>query len=670
MLVGPRGATTLCRRVELTAGEWADVPDQVQLPGTGGKLPLSHDAPQPSMLYSVEVKVTPVKQTKIRKQMRDDVSVGPPKGEAWMETGCRRMMTMLCAAAFGVAGMARGGDLTPPGAPASTMHSLTEIHDRAAAAQTAAEAAEPRTAISGAYTITQPGSYYLAQNITALVAIQANNVTLDLMGFRIYNAGGSAIVISSGYGENTLIRNGTLSPGNGSVALNASLANDCRFEGLRIDGDNAFCGIHARDRSVVRDCDVRGCGMYGIFVGDSSDVRDNRVAGGAEVGIRAGAGCRLEGNRVEHHGGRGIAISGAGTVLANNTVRNNNPDFFLQPDTIQVPSLEALSAQLLATQEDMAAMKQDMASVKQDMAAVKQDMAAVRLRLGASGMAETVGGMVLIPAGSFAMGDFFTEGSADEIPVHTVTVSAFFMDQCEVTKALWDEVPTYATGRGYSDLPAGEGKGLSHPVHAVNWHDAVKWANARSQRDGLTPVYYADAGFTTLYKTGTTTPQPNWSANGYRLPTEAEWEKASRGEVQGWRFPWADANTIQHARANYNAAPASYSYDTNTTTGHHPDYNTGGSPFTSPVGSFAPNGYGVYDMAGNVREWCWDWYGNTYYSSSPDTDPRGTGFNTVRVIRGGSSGDSAFSCRVADRDSYFPNLATSGLGFRLVRRAP
>jgi|GEM_PF-2637864 len=138
-------------------------------------------------------------------------------------------------------------------------------------------------------------------------------------------------------------------------------------------------------------------------------------------------------------------------------------------------------------------------------------------------------GMVLIPAGSFQMGDAFEEGGPSELFRHEVTVSAFYMDRYEVTKALWDQVRTWAEGRGYDDLPEGGGKGPSHPVHTVSWFDAIKWANARSQRDGRTPVYYTDAGFTTVYKTGDVTPHPNWSANGYRLPTEAEWEKAGRG---------------------------------------------------------------------------------------------------------------------------------------------
>jgi len=308
--------------------------------------------------------------------------------------------------------------------------------------------------------------------------------------------------------------------------------------------------------------------------------------------------------------------------------------------------------------------------LQQQVAAMQQELAAMRLCRGASGMAETVGGMVLIPAGTFRMGDTFTEGGAEERPVHTVSVSAFYMGQYEVTKALWDEVRTYATGQGYTDLPAAGGKGPSHPVHSVNWYDCVKWANARSQRDGLTPVYYTTANFSVIYKSGTDMPYANWSANGYRLPTEAEWEKAARGGVEERRFPWADGNTISHTRTNYSATPSIYDYDVNSTSGYHPDYSGGSTPHTSPVGSFAPNGYGLYDMAGNLREWCWDLYFDTYYASSPGKDPRGPVSGTRRVRRGGDWSYHGSSCRVAIRHSSSPGDMDASFGFRLVRNGP
>ena len=309
--------------------------------------------------------------------------------------------------------------------------------------------------------------------------------------------------------------------------------------------------------------------------------------------------------------------------------------------------------------------------LQQQVTDLQQELNTIKQRQAVSGFAETVGGMVLIPAGPFRMGDAFMEGGADELPVHTVTVSAFSMDQYPVTKALWDEVRDWADfeGLGYTDLPEAGGKGFSHPVHTVSWFAAVQWANARSERDGLTPVYYTTDAFNTVYKTGTGMPHANWSANGYRLPTEAEWEKAARGGVDGRRFPWADGNTIAHTRANYYANPSIPDYDVSATANGHPDYSVGATPYTSPVGSFAPNGYGLFDMAGNVQQWCWDWYSSTYYETSPDTDPRGPASGSSRVKRGGRWDVFADSCRVANRFSDSPGNERDSLGFRLVRAA-
>jgi len=309
--------------------------------------------------------------------------------------------------------------------------------------------------------------------------------------------------------------------------------------------------------------------------------------------------------------------------------------------------------------------------LQQQVVDMQQQLIAMRLRQGADGMAENVGGMVLIPAGPFLMGDAFGEGDADEFPVHTVTVSAFYMDPYPVTKARWDEVADWAETKGYTDLPDGLSKGPSHPVHTVSWYDCLKWANACSQRDGLTPVYYADSGFTTVYQTGDAVPYADWSANGYRLPTEAEWEKAARGGAAGRRYSWADGNTITQTRANYFALPNNYDYDVNPTSGPHPSYSSGvPTPYTNPVGAFSANGYGLYDMTGNIGEWCWDYYSSSYYDSSPGTDPRGPADAVRRVRRGGSWAHEANLCRVADRNILLPGSVYDGLGFRLVRKAP
>jgi len=278
-------------------------------------------------------------------------------------------------------------------------------------------------------------------------------------------------------------------------------------------------------------------------------------------------------------------------------------------------------------------------------------------------------GMALIPAGNFTMGDNL-DGESDA-PVHTVYVSAFYMDQYDVAYALWQQVYNWAIGHGYSFDYAGSGKAANHPVQTVDWYDCVKWCNARSEMEGRTLAYYTSAAQTTVYRTGDmdlANGCVNWNA-GYRLPTEAEWEKAARGGVSGQRFPWG--NTISWSQANYYGDPLSlvsygYAYDFATAIDYDPAFSAGDSgayPYTSPVGYFAPNGYGLYDMAGNVWQWCWDWYG-TYAGGS---DPRGPASGSYRVIRGGSWSFDAILCRSATRyDGFSPYDYGYSIGFRSV----
>jgi len=213
-----------------------------------------------------------------------------------------------------------------------------------------------------------------------------------------------------------------------------------------------------------------------------------------------------------------------------------------------------------------------------------------------------------------------------------------------VTKAQWDAVYSWAVTNEYSFDNFRLGKGWNHPVQTVNWYDCVKWCNARSEMDGRTPCYTVSDS---VYKTGQSSPNCNFSANGYRLPTADEWEYAARGGLSGKRFPWGD--TITHSRANYYSLSEN-SYDISSTRGYHPDYDDGGEPYTSPVGDFAANGYGLYDMAGNVWEWCNDASGSSRY------------------IRGGCWDSYAYRLRCGYEYWLIPEYSSYFLGFRAVCR--
>jgi len=282
----------------------------------------------------------------------------------------------------------------------------------------------------------------------------------------------------------------------------------------------------------------------------------------------------------------------------------------------------------------------------------------------------TADGMALIPAGEFTIGDTL-DGDSDAIPTN-VYVSAFYMDVNLVSSNQWAGVHSYATNHGYSFVHPGLAKAANNPVQTVDWYDAVKWCNARSQQTGLNPVYYTDAGFAQVYTNGEVDAvYVNWTNSGYRLPTEAEWEKAARGGLNGQRFPWG--NTISESRANYLGNTATnYDFGPN---GFNSIGSIGGtSPATSPVGSFPANGYGLNDMAGNVSELCWDWYAApTYPAGSPylgGTDPRGpVGPLSFRVLRGGNWKVNAFNARCACRNKYglIPSNAGNYVGFRCAR---
>ncbi len=272
-------------------------------------------------------------------------------------------------------------------------------------------------------------------------------------------------------------------------------------------------------------------------------------------------------------------------------------------------------------------------------------------------------GMVYIPAGVFQMGDNL-DGDTTAMPVHNVSVDAFFMARTEVAKELWQSVQTWASGHGYG-IGAGSFAAAGHPVRDVSWYDAVKWCNARSENEGRTPVYYTDTAQTLVYKTGNvdiTNSMVKWTADGYRLPTEAEWEKAARGGALGLRYPWG--NAITGSQANYTGSGDPYDNGT-TPVGYYNGSQT-------PTGVDTANGYGLYDVAGNMSEWCWDLYGSTYYSdSTANNNPHGPTSGPARVLRGGDWLLAVTNLRCALRQyglsSPQNNSGASFRGFRCAR---
>ena len=223
--------------------------------------------------------------------------------------------------------------------------------------------------------------------------------------------------------------------------------------------------------------------------------------------------------------------------------------------------------------------------------------------------------MVLIPAGSFKMGrdPNFEDGSGDETPQHSVKISRpFYMGKTEVTQEQWVRV----MGTNPSVF-----KGRTNPVENVSWEDVQTFIARLNEKEGT---------------------------KAYRLPTEAEWEYAARAGGTG-KYCFGDDEGELGAYAWY-------------------DDNSGEK--THPVGQLKANTWGLYDVHGNVWEWTQDWYSDSYYASSPGTDPVGPTSGSDRVWRGGSWDDSAYRARAASRSSNTPGVRSYYLGFRLSRSIP
>jgi len=182
----------------------------------------------------------------------------------------------------------------------------------------------------------------------------------------------------------------------------------------------------------------------------------------------------------------------------------------------------------------------------------------------------------------------------------------------------------------------------------VSWNDAVAYCNWKSAESGLEKVYRIRGGEVS----------GNWDADGYRLPTEAEWEYAARS--RGGSDKWA-GTASEGSLSGY----CSFC-DKNCGFSWKKENQNDGYTGTAPVGSFRPNDLGLNDMSGNVWEWCWDKYASDYYQNSPSRNPHGPSMGSHRVNRGGSWGDSPQGCRTANRGHWSPAGGNSGVGFRLA----
>ncbi len=258
--------------------------------------------------------------------------------------------------------------------------------------------------------------------------------------------------------------------------------------------------------------------------------------------------------------------------------------------------------------------------------------------------------MVLIERGPFQMGSYYKDVLSDEKPIHQVTIDDFYIGRFEVTFIEYDAFCD-AMEKEYPD-DRGWGRG-NRPVINISWYDAVEYCNWLSEQHGFKPVY-------TIYKNKIALENLNeyddfkwlisvdWRADGYRLPTEAEWEYAARG--RGGNDKWAGTSNKSQLNSYGNS--------------HN---NNDGYKYTAPVYSFSKNASGLYNMSGNVKEWCWDWYSDDYYSKSKAVNPKGSDKGLFRVQRGGSWNDFPDFLHCTNRDFGSPNLKSHNVGFRLSR---
>ena len=270
--------------------------------------------------------------------------------------------------------------------------------------------------------------------------------------------------------------------------------------------------------------------------------------------------------------------------------------------------------------------------------------------------------MVWIPAGSFTMGSPTSEPghSSEETQHHVTLTKGFYMGKYQVTQGQYQAVMG-SNPSNFKTPVTPETSTANRPVEQVSWYDAIVFCNKLSMQEGLTPAYSINSSTNPAdWGTVPTGINATWNAavivagsTGYRLPTEAQWEYACRAGTTT-AFNWG-TDYIDDSKANYNASYV----DTN---------NTGAGTYlqrTKEVGSYDPNAWDLYDMHGNVWEWCWDWYGS--YSSGMQTDPTGAVSGDRRMVRGGAWDYFGQYARSAYRSSCSPFYRDGYIGFRLAR---
>lgn len=274
-------------------------------------------------------------------------------------------------------------------------------------------------------------------------------------------------------------------------------------------------------------------------------------------------------------------------------------------------------------------------------------------------MSGIIGVFKPVRKGRFMMGSPLGEpGREDHETHHEVVTSGFSLKATEVTWTEWNAVLNFAENYGYIDISKGSNgsRGFDadlNPVVGITWWDAVKWCNLKSQLDQKTPVYYTDKSFNPkfLFKTETAGIHAKWDANGYRLPTEAEWEFACRTRDSKWAFHTGSIEETGTGKDSNLAQAGWYAFNSNDE--------------PQPVAEKTANQFGLYDMHGNAAEWCWDFY--SIPGAAEIQSPRGPLRGDRRVIRGGAWNSPASACRSAARSSLTPGATPDRLvGFRPV----